>query len=134
MGLDMYLHGEKYLGPDFSASPPAIRHFEDDYRLEIKTLRLGYWRKHPNLHGYIVNTFADGIDECQRIDLRDADIERIIEAVACDDLPHTEGFFFGVSDGSEKEETLRILRAALAWLRGEPDPGNSRSIYYQASW
>jgi hypothetical protein len=134
MGLDMYLHGEKYLGPDFSVSPPAIRHLEDGYRLELKTLRLGYWRKHPNLHGYIVNNFADGIDQCQRIDLSRTDIERLIEAVARDDLPHTEGFFFGASDGSETEETLRILRDALAWLRGEPDRANSRAIYYRASW
>jgi hypothetical protein len=22
---------------------------------------LGYWRKHPNLHGYIINTFAEGV-------------------------------------------------------------------------
>jgi hypothetical protein len=26
---------------------------------------VGYWRKHPDLHGYIVETFADGVDACQ---------------------------------------------------------------------
>src|ERR1700683_3641911 len=26
---------------------------EDGFRLRSKTVELGYWRKHPNLHGYI---------------------------------------------------------------------------------
>jgi hypothetical protein len=56
MGLDMYLTGEKFL---------MTRNLEEDgFRLRSKTLELGYWRKHPNLHGYIVQTFADGTDEC----------------------------------------------------------------------
>ena len=28
-----------------------------------------YWRKFNALHSYIVENFADGIDECQKIDL-----------------------------------------------------------------
>lgn len=131
MGLDMYLDGDKYLALDFD-NPDNTR-TEDGYRLTNRTLRLGYWRKHPNLHGYIVNTFADGIDQCQRIDLSEKDIEKIIDAVARDDLPHTEGFFFGASDGSEREETLRIFRDALQWLR-TTESNVFRSIYYQASW
>ncbi|MCA9469442.1 MAG: hypothetical protein KC643_28915 [Nitrospira sp.] len=131
MGLDMYLDGDKYLALDFDN--PDNTPTEDGYRLTNRTLRLGYWRKHPNLHGYIVNTFADGIDQCQRIDLSENDIEKIIDAVARDDLPHTEGFFFGASDGSEREETLRIFRDALQWLR-TTESNVFRSIYYQASW
>lgn len=59
MGLDMYLSGRKYLryGND---------QIEDGFRVEEKIVRLGYWRKHPNLHGYIVKTFADDVDECQQ--------------------------------------------------------------------
>jgi hypothetical protein len=131
MGLDMYLTGEKYIWNFRNLAQPHPR--EDGYQLRAKTFDLGYWRKHPNLHGYIVNTFADGIDQCQRIDLYAADIEKIIAAVEADDLPHTEGFFFGASDGSEKQDDLGIFKAALAWLTAE-DPGHSRSIYYQASW
>lgn len=131
MGLDMYLDGDKFLALDFDnpETPPT----EDGYRLTNKTLRLGYWRKHPNLHGYIVNTFADGVDQCQRIDLSEEDIEKIIDAVARNALPHTAGFFFGVSDGREREETLGIFRNALQWLR-TPEPNVFRSVYYQASW
>jgi hypothetical protein len=126
MGLDMYLIGEKFYLPDAANG-------EDGYDLRTKTLSLGYWRKHPNLHGYIVNTFADGIDECQQIDLSAADIQKILAAVEADDLPHTEGFFFGVSDGSEKQETLDIFRSALEWI-SKSEPQTIRSVHYRASW
>ena len=131
MGLDMYLIGEKYLVTDFEN--PAGNLTEDGFPLKGKVFRLGYWRKHPNLHGFIVNTFADGEDTCQPIHLEAADIERIIDAVTRDELPHTEGFFFGESDGSEKPNDLCILNYALEWLRIE-EANVWRSVYYQASW
>ena len=131
MGLDMYLHGEKFLCTDWNNPQNNLR--EDGYEVRSKILRLGYWRKHPNLHGLIVNTFAGGIDNCEAIHLDEAAIEKIIDAVARDDLPHTEGFFFGVSDGTEKNEDLKIFTAALAWLRAA-EHGVFKSIHYRASW
>jgi hypothetical protein len=131
MGLDMYLHGEKFLYnlPGSGDEHPQ----EDGYEIRSKLLRLGYWRKHPNLHGYIVQNFAEGVDECQQIDLDETAIEKIIDAVARDDLPHTTGFFFGETDGSEREETLRIFKAALEWLRTKEGVA-FRSVFYRASW
>ena len=131
MGLDMYLDGEKFLWTDWKNPEAAQR--EDGLEITSKTLRLGYWRKHPNLHGYIVQTFAEGVDNCQRIDLNAQAIEKIIDAVTRDDLPHTEGFFFGATDGTEKDEDLRILKAALDWLRTD-EPLVMRSVTYRASW
>jgi hypothetical protein len=131
MGLDMYLEGEKYLWTEWNN--PQNNPREDGYEIKSRCLRLGYWRKHPNLHGYIVNTFAQGVDNCQPIHLDEADIEKIIEAVDRDELPHTEGFFFGATDGTERDETLRIFRDALRWLR-QIDPSHSRSVSYTASW
>jgi hypothetical protein len=131
MGLDMYLDGEKYLWTDHLSPENNLR--EDGYRVKTRTIELAYWRKHPDLHGYIVNTFAEGVDNCQPIALEATDIETIIEAVARDNLPHTEGFFFGASDGTEKQEDLRIFRAALKWLRDDQH-GIFRTVYYRASW
>ena len=131
MGLDMYLTGEKY----FYTYPPdqaRIAH-EDGFEVRSHILRLGYWRKHPNLHGYIVNNYADGEDTCQSIFLDENHIEEIIAAITAETLPHTEGFFFGASDGTEKDEDLKIFTAALAWLR-TPEQGVFKSIHYQASW
>lgn len=145
MGLDMYLHGEKYFWTDWENS--NNNRMEDGYRINTVTLELGYWRKHPNL----------GKDNCQKIEL-DADaIKKIIEAVKNEALPETSGFFFGRSDGSEKEMDLKIFEGALLWLgKKQPEPvelmastemgdfyevklpapkvKDSRTVYYQASW
>jgi hypothetical protein len=124
MGLDMYLNGERFF---------MERPFTREHQLKAEIYQLGYWRKHPNLHGFIVETFAAGVDECQPIGLNAADLETIMQAVKGKELPPTGGFFFGASDGTEVEDDLRILSAALAWLRAE-DKGVWRSVTYQASW
>lgn len=131
MGLDMYLTGEKY----FCAYPPDEARIprEDGFEVRSHMLRLGYWRKHPNLHGYIVDNYAKGFDNCEPIFLDENQIEEIIAAITSETLPHTEGFFFGASDGTEKDEDLRIFAAALAWLRA-PKKGVFKSVHYQASW
>jgi len=100
-----------------------------------KTLDLGYWRKHPDLHGYIVNRFADGMDECQQIDMTEEDITATIEAIKAGNLPKTEGFFFGAStnDPEQQEEAVAIFTQALKW-RVTKEKLVFRSVYYRASW
>ena len=105
----------------------------DGYRVKGETLALGYWRKHPNLHGYIVNTFAEGIDDCKEIWLNEEMIQKIIDAIRHKELPQTEGFFFGESDGSEDAESIRIFERAKCWLM-TPDEKVGKDVYYQASW
>jgi len=129
MGLDMYLTGEKFI------MNSSIDPHEDGFRLRSKTLHLGYWRKHPDLHGYIVQTFAGGKDECQDIYLGVAHTRTIIAAVKAQHLPHTTGFFFGASDSSQEQidEDIAIFEKALAWCEAD-EPGIFRSITYRASW
>ena len=128
MGLDMYLNGERYF---FDRPPPE----SGKPACKAEIYELGYWRKHPNLHGYIVETFADGKDECQQIHLSEERLLQIIEAVKAKELPYTTGFFFGASDGSDEEmqEDITILQSALEWLHTK-EQGIWRSVYYQASW
>lgn len=134
MGLDMYLRGRKYYGGNFGST---IRE-EDGFPIDAVELALGYWRKHPNLHGFIVQTFAEGQDNCQEIMLNAENIKKIIEAVEQKALPMTDGFFFGQSDGSEQDEDLQIFGKALGWLAMDLDPPNAKPfmkyIVYQASW
>jgi hypothetical protein len=129
MGLDMYLTGNRFIH-HMDKRRPAIRK-RGEKKGEL--FELGYWRKHPNLHGYIVQTFADGKDECQKIDLSAEGIRQIIAAIEAEDLPETTGFFFGTSDGSKKTDDLIIFREALAWLETK-DEEAWRGVYYQASW
>lgn len=131
MGLDMYLSGKKFILTDWEN--PANNVMEDGFRVQERVLEVGYWRKHPNLHGFIVNTFADGEDDCQPINLSADNLRTTLEAVKADALPHTDGFFFGKSDGSEKAETIEILEKALIWLETKA-PREWRRIEYCASW
>jgi len=109
MGLDMYLKGVETNGSE---------------------IELGYWRKHPNLHGFIVESFAGGVDECQKIPMSIQDISLTLAAATQDILLPTAGFFFGQSGPHHREQTLETLSAALAWLGDDP----KRKMYYRASW
>ena len=131
MGLDMHLDGEKYLWTNWEK--PEQNQTEDGFKLKTKTIELGYWRKHPNLHGYIVNTFAEGKDECQEISLDVDNLKQLLKAVKADNLPHTEGFFFGQSLPEDKEPTIKIIEGAIKWL-GVEEKGVARSVTYRASW
>lgn len=120
MGLDMYLTGRKDFWRTYGRGEERQ---EDGFIVEHIDVRLGYWRKHPNLHGYIVATFAAGIDECQPIDLTVEQLEQTLEAVKADDLPNTQGFFFGKSQPEDRPETIAILEKAIAWLKaGDASP------------
>ena len=80
MGLDMNLYGRKLIAYnrwDEKAAPLM----EDGFPVSDVILEMGYWRKHPNLHGYIVNIFADGEDECQEIELSEEDLLKIAAAI-----------------------------------------------------
>jgi hypothetical protein len=127
MGLDMYLNGDNFFPYDHErrkSNPPVKREQVD----------LGYWRKHPNLHGYIVQTFAEGVDECQEIDLTKEQLQQIIEAVKGRRLPPTVGFFFGESEDSDEQiaQDVSIFENAIKWL--EEKTGAWRSVSYRASW
>lgn len=129
MGLDMYLTGRKYFWQNYERREDERR--EDGHRVESLDIRLGYWRKHPNLHGYIVKTFASGKDDCKEIELQAEDLRQIIGAVKAKGLPHTEGFFFGNSDGSDEErnEDVKTLESALTWLEAtDPSPVESEPM------
>jgi hypothetical protein len=155
MGLDMNLYGDKSVSSKFEKDPVM----EDGFVLGSKILDMGYWRKHANLHGYIVDTFAGGEDECQKIHLGEEELVQLIEALKNDALyEHGEvtGFFFGRSYfpgdkdffGSYEEQKAKdidIFTRALEWLRNAaPSSGEIgtdsykfpewRSVYYQASW
>lgn len=133
MGLDMYLRGEKSLSTWNDKNP----RFEDDKRVCEVVVELGYWRKHPNLHGFIVNQFAEGVDECQPIELSEEDIEQILLAIDAKQLPETSGFFFGQSDDSEEQREVdrKIFKDALEWVRTRtPGSGEWKTVVYRASW
>jgi hypothetical protein len=95
---------------------------------------LGYWRKHPNLHGWMEDLWLDnggaGVFNCVDLPLSEQDILDCMDAIRNDRLPHTEGFFFGETDHSEEqqEEDLRIMEICLAAVR------NGKEVVYSSWW
>lgn len=128
MGLDMYIRIDD--GVTEEQENEAFAKQRNYYEQVYKPKELAYWRKHPNLHGYIVQTYAAGVDECQRIPLTLENVQEILVASEADRLPETEGFFFGASRPEDKADTKEQLEKVLAWMRQDP----TRKIYYRASW
>ena len=156
MGLDMYMTGEKYFVQDYGKKVPDASLIDENEgrpldtegeHMESANYRLGYWRKFSPLHVFIVRQYADGVDECQRIDLETADLLEIADVIEGNKLPADEncgGFFFGDSEiwahhRENAKEHAAQFRAAAAWCEAAPkyesgSPMQWRSVHYQASW
>ncbi|WP_143393267.1 hypothetical protein [Fimbriiglobus ruber] len=129
MGLDMYLQGEAFF--TFEHPNRSLKPFPK----QSEMYQLGYWRKHPNLHGFIVETFANAVDDCKEIELTASDLRRIVQAIKERQLPETTGFFFGKSDPTPEQtgEDIKIFEAAIVWLESQ-ELAVWRSVSYRASW
>ncbi len=95
-----------------------------------------YWRKHPNLHGWMENLYRDkGGDkhsdfngECVVLTLNDLeDLEHDLKQF---DLPDTSGFFFGQSQTNEEElkDDLEFVTKAREHIK------EGRTVYYTSWW
>lgn len=95
---------------------------------------LFYWRKHPNLQGWMENLWRDKTGNqtddfnLVHLDLNLSDIENLEEAILSNSLPETSGFFFGTSTPDRKEEDLEFIKLA----KEELSKGNE--IYYSSWW
>ncbi len=122
MGLDMY----GYVTAEKLAS--AV-----DFPEPVRFKKLHYWRKHPNLHGwmealYVKKGGKDTYFNMSPVTLDSADLDRLEAAIRGKKLPDTTGFFFGASDGSETEDDLSfIAKARQAIALG-------KFVFYLASW
>ena len=103
-----------------------------DFTVNEQT-ELHYWRKHPNLHGWMEQLYRDkgGKRECfncTKVQLDEDDLERLERAICENGLPHTEGFFFGASDGSETADDLAFIRKARQAIAA------GGTVYYDSWW
>lgn len=141
MGLDMYA---------YSANKPGAQseYWENGNYNEktgefvstcTKPKELAYWRKHPNLHGWMERLWEEkgrpgaesptetfnGIE----LELTWDDIEQLEFDIQEDNLPGTTGFFFGDdSDDYYKEQDLEFVKQAKA------DLFLGLKVYYNSSW
>lgn len=131
MGLDMYAY--------VAAKEKQNQQYWDEYDLpeDQKTVdkprEIAYWRKHPNLHGWMHRLWNEkgnsGEFNGDELELTWQDIDRLEEAIKNNELPGTTGFFFG-SDADEyyKDEDLAFVRNARAELF------LGLKVFYNSSW
>jgi hypothetical protein len=108
MGLDMYAYRTKVQlskPVDFADELNAAHEAEGESQMQ----ELAYWRKHPNLHGWMEELYRrkGGTAEdfnCVPVELTLDDLFILEADIKYGKLPDTNGFFFGQSDGSEEEK------------------------------
>jgi len=91
------------------------------------------WRKHPNLHGWMEVLYRDkgglaSMFNCERVVLTADDLDGLEADIKANDLPNTDGFFFGVSDGTEREDDLAFIEKARAAI------AEGYTVFYESWW
>jgi hypothetical protein len=122
MGLDMYAYR-------------ASQEKADD------TIELAYWRKHPNLHGWMEKLWKEkgrpGLDPDDEFEMFNGieleltwdDVDRLERDIKAGNLPSTQGFFFGNdSDDYYREQDLEFCKNAKA------DLFLCQRVFYNSSW
>lgn len=126
MGLDMFAFKVK----TGSITTPV------DFSIpeELKPEQLHYWRKHPNLHGLMEKIYEKkGGSEihnfnCVNVQLNKDDLNELEKVIQKGKLVPTSGFFFGQSDGSEKDDDLQFIKDARQAIEDGYD------VYYTSWW
>ena len=147
MGLDQYAYvaakagqqGEFYDGAQFDKK-------SGDYVNPnvTKPREIAYWRKHPNLHGWMEqlwenkgrpgsapdHPFDDGaMFNGVELELTAEDLDALERAVVHGQLPATQGFFFGDdADQHYREQDLDFIKNARAELFF------GLKVFYNSSW
>jgi hypothetical protein len=118
MGLDMYAY-------------TAAKEQADS---ETGQRELAYWRKHPNLHGWMERLAESknveyGTFNGVELELTWQDLDELERAITHNQLPSTQGFFFGnESDDFYKEQDLEFIKKARAELF------MGLKVFYNSSW
>lgn len=137
MGLDMYAYtatragqqNDYYEGAEFDADSKDFVN-----NTVTKPRELAYWRKHPNLHGWMEKLAQDkglSYDSFNGIELELTydDLEVLELDVIAGTLPGTSGFFFGNdSDDHYREQDLEFIKNARAELF------MGLKVFYNSSW
>ena len=137
MGLDMHAYRMKF-------TPSKVVDFSDEifgkddigeinYENPIVVAKeIAYWRKHPDLHGWMENLYREkgGREQSFNGDLvvlTLKDLDRLEEDILRKNLPKTTGFFFGESGEISLKDLEFVLEARKAIQEGD-------TVFYDSSW
>lgn len=123
MGLDMYAY---------------VANKEQNHDSDSESQEIAYWRKHPNLHGWMeklwrskndLGDLNDPMFNGVELELTFDDIMQLEEDIKNGNLPSTSGFFFGDnSDSYYKEQDLEFVYEAKSRLF------LGQRVFYNSSW
>ena len=122
MGLDMYAHT--------MAVKPST---ETDFEIEGEKEEIFYWRKHPDLHGWMENLYRkkggkEEVFNLVTLHLTTEDLDQLESDVKNAFLPPTTGFFFGTSDDDDMATDLEFIKKAREAI------ADGLFIYYTSWW
>lgn len=162
MGLDMYLHAERYVSSKklFSGDDPAkfdllIEQFGDDPAVaeaargvDFPSARVVftvcYWRKANQIHSWFVRECQGGVDECQHTDVSREKLKELREICLrllasgqdedlADELLAPEGgFFFGSVEYNDWY--WEDVKNTVTQLDRALALSGHWSFYYRSSW
>ena len=139
MGLDMYAYVATRAGQQ-----EEYWQQDADVNTVAKPREIAYWRKHPNLHGWMEqlwenkgrpgsapdHPFGDGaMFNGIELELTAEDLDALERAVVHGQLPSRQGFFFGDNaDEHYRESDLEFIKNARAELFF------GLKVFYNSSW
>jgi hypothetical protein len=135
MGLDMYAYVAARAGQQQEYWESYVT--ETESSSVAKPRELAYWRKHPNLHGWMEDLWrsknsdlsADRTFNGVELELSWEDLERLEEDIENGWLPPTTGFFFGdSSDDYYRPKDLEFVKNARAEIF------TGLKVFYNSSW
>jgi hypothetical protein len=135
MGLDMYAYAAARAGQQQEYWESYVT--ETESSSVAKPRELAYWRKHPNLHGWMEQLWrgrntdprADSTFNGVELELTWEDLEQLEEDIKNGRLPSTTGFFFGDnSDDYYRLQDLEFVRQARAEIF------TGLKVFYNSSW
>ena len=95
---------------------------EDGYTYYKDSIELAYWRKHPNLQGWMEDLWlakgGEGEFNCVDLELKIEDLDLLEQSLDESALPETVGFFFGAnSDDHYSEQDREFIVQARASIK-----------------
>lgn len=148
MGLDMYAYVANRAGQqsEFYDGAQFDKEAGDFVNPNVsKPREIAYWRKHPNLHGWMEQLWIRKVNEAGgviaedskwgssfngiELELTHEDLDELERAVTHGQLPATRGFFFG--DGADDyylKQDLKFIKNARAELF------LGLKVFYNSSW
>ena len=136
MGLDMYAYVAAKAGAQAEYDKGMAWDKEKGAIVDpsvTEPREIAYWRKHPNLHGWMFNLWQskgnEGDFNGDELELTWDDLDQLEQDIRNKNLPSTTGFFFGNdADDHYREHDLKFVREAKA------EAFLGLKVFYNSSW